>query len=56
MTHNLDASLDELVATYNISLETMMDKYAPRVKKMITPRPNTQWYNNDARLARQTKS
>jgi len=41
------SSLMDGVASYNTELETLVDRYAPEMTRLIIVRPNTAWMNED---------
>ena len=55
LSQNLESSPKDLVDVYNSSLTSLMDKYAPEQTKSIHVRPNTQWYTQNLREAKQEK-
>ena len=44
-----------IVAYYNDSLTAILDKHAPVKEETVATRPNTAWYTNDLRLAKQKR-
>jgi hypothetical protein len=55
MAASTDLSAEELVETYNSALRSLMDIHTPVQTKTITLRPNTQWYTQELREAKQEK-
>ena len=47
--NNTDNPLDELVYAYTTGIESVADQHAPLQRKLVTLRPNTQWYSTDPR-------
>ena len=52
---NPKGSIDELVETYNTQLSAIIDKHAPVQSKTIIMRPNTKWYTEELRTAKQDR-
>ena len=48
-------SVNDLVLQYNSVLEDIMDSHAPKKTRKITVRPNTPWYTDDIRKAKQNR-
>ncbi|CAG2209985.1 unnamed protein product [Mytilus edulis] len=45
-------SVEQVVASYDSVLRTVLDKHAPEQSKVITQRPNTEWYTDELRFAK----
>ena len=52
---NKESPLSELVTTYNDSITSLLDEYAPTETKTFTIRPNTKWYNSNLRQTKVIK-
>jgi hypothetical protein len=48
-------SIDELGETYNTQLSAIVDKHAPVQSKTIILRPDTKWYTEELRSAKQDR-
>jgi len=46
---------DTAVTRYNSMLRAILDKHAPEKTKSVTVRPNTEWYNDEIRTAKQRR-
>lgn len=52
---NLDADLEDLVDTYNTTLQSVLDKHAPLCTKSIIVRPHAPWFSEEIREAKQDR-
>ncbi|CAG2254533.1 unnamed protein product [Mytilus edulis] len=50
--HNNDPGIENLVKSHNSDLKAVLDKHAPVQTKIITMRPNTEWYGDKIRKAK----
>ena len=48
-------ALDDLVRNYNNCIRAAVDKHAPVQTKVVTLRPNTQWYSQELHAAKKDK-
>ena len=46
---------DDLVKTYNSELSKVLEKHAPSRTKQLILRPNTEWYTEELRMAKQDR-
>jgi hypothetical protein len=46
---------DDLVKTYNSELSKVLEKHAPSQIKQLVLRPNTKWYTEELRMAKQDR-
>jgi hypothetical protein len=53
--NSTDGTVDELVEAYNTGIQVLIDQHAPLCKKTITLRPNTPWYSDEVRSAKQNR-
>ena len=44
-----DVGVDEMVNLYNVSLNSVLDKHAPLLKKNIVIKPKSPWYTGELR-------
>lgn len=49
---DIEKPVEDLVNSYDTELKAVIDRHAPLVTKEIRVRPNTQWYNDDLRMAK----
>ena len=47
--------LDDLVRNYNDIIRAAVDKHAPVQTKVVTLRPNTQWYSQEIHSVKEDK-
>lgn len=50
-----EEALDGLIAQYNGTMGTLMEKHAPLKKKRVSLRPQAPWYSDDIREAKQLR-
>ncbi|CAG2185365.1 unnamed protein product [Mytilus edulis] len=50
-----NTSVEQVVASYDSVLRTVLDKHAPEQSKVITQRPNTEWYTDELRFAKRER-
>ncbi|CAG2249591.1 unnamed protein product [Mytilus edulis] len=50
--HNNDPDIENLFKSHNSDLKAVLDKHAPVQTKIITIRPNTEWYGDKIRKAK----
>jgi len=48
-------NISDAVDQYNETLKNLYDKHAPLKSKVVTIRPNTPWYNQDIKMAKQER-
>ena len=53
--HSEEMPLDDLVRYYNDSIRVAVDKHAPVQTKVVTLRPNTQWYSQELHAVKKDK-
>ena len=46
-------NLTDLIDQYNSTLSDLLDRHAPKMRKLVTLRPNTPWYDDKIRMAKQ---
>ena len=49
------SDLENTVTLYNSTLKTTLNKFAPILTKVMTIRPSTPWFNDEIKLAKQSK-
>ncbi|CAG2236872.1 PRP40 [Mytilus edulis] len=50
-----NTSVEQVVASYDSVLQTVLDKHALEQSKVITQRPNTEWYTDELRFAKRER-
>ncbi|CAG2193990.1 unnamed protein product [Mytilus edulis] len=50
-----NTSVEHVVASYDSMLRTVLDRHAPEQSKVITLRPNTEWYTDELRFAKRER-
>ena len=53
--HSEEMPLDDLVRNYNDIIRAAVDKHAPVQTKVVTLRPNTQWYSQEIHAVKEDK-
>ena len=55
LVKNPPEDLNELMSLYNSTLQALIDKHAPLLKKFVRARPHAPWYSDDIRAAKQRR-
>ena len=55
LCRNTPQNLDDLVACYNSTLTSILDKHAPLITKTVTVRGQVPWFNDDIKNAKQQR-